>query len=159
MTKKTDLSWARLKAIWGDQFGITPSEVSALLEKHWLDEGYIVTFGNMFKDKYHIVLFKQYVNYVYHYMENNNLYWRSALLKLFNDKDKFTIDVLTYMNVPFVSWKAVTFAKYIGQWRSDFMTRGWLPKDENYNKPIINKVKSLNKSLKSKGLLTKKKKK
>ena len=39
------------------------------------------------------------------------------------------------------------------------MTRGWLPKDENFNKPIINKVKSLNLKAKSKGLIVKKKKK
>tara|TARA_B110000977_G_scaffold104281_1_gene136108 strand:+ start:290 stop:1387 length:1098 start_codon:yes stop_codon:yes gene_type:complete len=36
---------------------------------------------------------------------------------------------------------------------------GWLPKDENFNKPIINKVKSLNLKAKSKGLIVKKKKK
>ena len=159
MTKSKDLSWAQLKAIWGDQFGITPSEVSALLEKHWLDKDYTVTFGNMFKDKNNIKMFKIYVRYVYDYMEKQNLYWRSALIKLFDDKDRFTIDVLIYMNVPHASWKAVTFAKYIGQWRSDFMTRGWLPKDENFNKPIINKVKSLNLKAKSKGLIVKKKKK
>jgi len=39
------------------------------------------------------------------------------------------------------------------------MAKGYLPKDENFNKPIITKAKSLQKDLKLKGLLTKKKKK
>jgi hypothetical protein len=159
MTKKTDFTWLHLKKIWGDQFGITPTEVSALLEKHWLDKGYTVTFGNMFKDKNNVAMFKKYIKYVYEYMGDNEIHWRAALLELFTNKDSFTIDVLIYMNVPHASWKAVTFAKYIGQWRSDFIVKGWLPKDEYSNKPMIKKVKSLTRSLKSKGLLVKKKKK
>jgi len=58
---------------------------------------------------------------------------------------------------PYSEWKDVTFAKYIGQWRNDFMMEGWLSKDDV--KPMIKKVKSLTRSLKSKGLLVKKKKK
>ena len=69
MTKNKDLSWAQLKAIWGDQFGITPSEVSALLEKHRLNKNYTATYGNMFKDKNNVFMFKKYINYVYKYME------------------------------------------------------------------------------------------
>ena len=159
MTKNKGLSWAQLEAIWGDQFGITPSDVSSLLEKHWLDKNYTATYGNMFKDKNNIFMFKKYINYVYKYMAANDIYWRAALLKLFNDKDDNTINTLIYMNVPHASWKAVTFAKNIGIWRSDLMAKGYLPKDENFNKPIITKAKSLQKDLKLKGLLTKKKKK
>ena len=92
-------------------------------------------------------------------MAANDIYWRAALLKLFEDKDDNTINTLIYMNVPHASWKAVTFAKNIGMWRSDLMAKGHLPKDENFNKPIITKAKSLQKDLKLKGLLTKKKKK
>jgi hypothetical protein len=153
------LTWEHLKTIWGDQFGITPAEVSSLLEKHWLAKDYTTTFGNMFKDKKNVFMFKKYIKYVYGYMEDNNIHWRSALLKLFEDKDKFTIDVLIFMNVPHASWKSVTFAKYVGQWRSDFITKGWLPKDENEFKPMVKTIKSAEKKLKKSGLLLKKKKK
>ena len=150
------LTWEQFISIWDGQFGITPTETSALLEKHWLDKNYTTTFGNMFKNKENVFMFKKYIKYVYAYMEDNNLFWRSALLKLFEDKDSFTIDVLIFMNVPHASWKPVTFAKYIGQWRSDFIVKGWLPKDENEYKPMI---KSELKRLKKSGLLLKKKKK
>jgi len=150
------LTWEQFISIWDGQFGITPTETSALLEKHWLDKNYTTTFGNMFKNKENVFMFKKYIKYVYAYMEDNNLFWRSALLKLFEDKDSFTIDVLIFMNVPHASWKPVTFAKYIGQWRSDFIVKGWLPKDENEYKPMI---KSELKKLKKSGLLLKKKKK
>ena len=150
------LTWEQFIAIWDGQFGITPTETSALLEKHWLDKNYTTTFGNMFKNKENVFMFKKYIKYVYAYMEDNNLFWRSALLKLFEEKDIFTIDVLIFMNVPHASWKPVTFAKYIGQWRSDFIVKGWLPKDENEYKPMI---KSELKKLKKSGLLLKKKKK
>ena len=144
------LTWEQFISIWDGQFGITPTETSALLEKHWLDKNYTTTFGNMFK---------KYIKYVYAYMEDNNLFWRSALLELFEEKDGFTIDVLIFMNVPHASWKPVTFAKYIGQWRSDFIVKGWLPKDENEYKPMIKNIKSAEKKLKKSGLLLKKKKK
>ena len=150
------LTWKQFISIWDGQFGITPTETSALLEKHWLDKNYTTTFGNMFKNKENVFMFKKYIKYVYAYMEDNNLFWRSALLKLFEEKDIFTIDVLIFMNVPHASWKPVTFAKYIGQWRSDFIVKGWLPKDENEYKPMI---KSELKKLKKSGLLLKKKKK
>ena len=153
------LTWEQFIAIWDGQFGITPTETSALLEKHWLDKNYTTTFGNMFKNKENVFMFKKYIKYVYAYMEDNNLFWRSALLELFEEKDGFTIDVLIFMNVPHASWKPVTFAKYIGQWRSDFIVKGWLPKDENEYKPMIKNIKSAEKKLKKSGLLLKKKKK
>ena len=153
------LTWKQFISIWDGQFGITPTETSALLEKHWLDKNYTTTFGNMFKDKQNVFMFKKYIKYVYEYMADNNIGWRSALLKLFEEKDGFTIDVLIFMNVPHASWKPVTFAKYIGQWRSDFIVKGWLPKDENEYKPMIKNIKSAEKKLKKSGLLLKKKKK
>ena len=134
MTKKTDLSWAQLKAIWGDQFGITPTEVHQLLERHWLKENWTTYKGNMWKDPQNIELFKKYVQHVYDYMSLMEIHWRAALIELFNDNDSKT-----------------------AAWRNDFMMEGWLSKDDV--KPMIKKVKSLTRSLKSKGLLVKKKKK
>tara|TARA_R110000796_G_scaffold80057_1_gene177315 strand:- start:249 stop:758 length:510 start_codon:yes stop_codon:yes gene_type:complete len=169
MTKKTDLSWAQLKAIWGDQFGITPTEVHQLLERHWLKENWTTYKGNMWKDPQNIELFKKYVQHVYDYMSLMEIHWRAALIELFNDNDSKTAALLLELGVstvkdfqedsksPYSEWKDVTFAKYIGQWRNDFMMEGWLSKDDV--KPMIKKVKSLTRSLKSKGLLVKKKKK
>jgi len=153
------LTWKQFISIWDGQFGITPTETSALLEKHWLDKNYTTTFGNMFKDKQNVFMFKKYIKYVYEYMADNNIGWRSALLKLFEEQDLKTIQCLIFMNVPHSSWKPVTFAKYIGQWRSDFIVKGWLPKDENEYKPMIKNIKSAEKKLKKSGLLLKKKKK
>lgn len=165
MTRNKDLSWAWLKKIWGDQYKVTPKDIHGLLMKHWLKENYSVTFGHMWKDPENIKEFKKYVQYVYAYMEENKIQWRAALIKLFNKNDEYTGSLLLFLNIstvedvktPFKEWKAVTFAKYIGQWRSDFMVKGWLPKDDV--KPMIKKVKSLDKKLKKSGLLSKKKKK
>ena len=169
MTKNKDLSWQWLKLIWGDQYGITPSEVSSLLEKHWLKENWTVYQGHMWKNPQNVEQFKKYVEYVYSYMTKNKIHWREALLKLFKDNDLKTAALLLELNIstaqdfdvnsksPYSKWKAVTFAKYIGQWRNDFMMAGHLPKDDV--KPMIKEVKSLKRDLKLKGLLTKKKKK
>ena len=167
MTKNKDLSWQWLKLIWGDQYGITPTEVSALLEKHWLKENWTVYQGHMWKNPQNVEQFKKYVQYVYSYMTKNKIHWREALLKLFKDNDLKTAALLLELNIstvkdfqedsksPYSKWKAVTFAKYIGQWRNDFLMAGWL----HDVKPMIKEVKSLKKDLKLKGLLTKKKKK
>ena len=48
---------------------------------------------------------------------------------------------------------------FMSIWRSDFIVKGWLPKDENEYKPMIKNIKSAEKKLKKSGLLLKKKKK
>ena len=159
MAFKKNLTWNRFIKIWRDQFNISPEEANLLLKKHWLNENYTTTFGNMWKDRENRHFFKEIVTYVYECMEENNIHWRAALLKLFKEQDTYIINRLIFMNVPFEIWKPVTFAKYIGLWRSEFIVQGWLPQDEYFNQPMVKNIKLAEKKLKKSGLLSKKKKK
>ena len=153
------LTWKQFLAIWSDQFGITPEEASNILEKNWLDKNYTAYSGNIWKDPDNKKAFKNYVQYVYSYMRDYDIKWEAALLELFADKDKTSLQTLTYMNVPHHTWKPRTFAKLIGQWRIEFIEKGWIGEDFMWDKPMIKRAKLVEKKLSKSGLLKKKKKK
>ena len=153
------LTWKQFLAIWSDQFGITPEEASNILEKNFLGKDYTSYGGNIWKDPSNKKAFKNYIQYVYSYMRDYDIKWEAALLKLYEEEDDRTLDVLFEMQVVHSTWKPRTFAKLIGQWRIEFIEKGWIDEDFVWGKPMIKRAKLVEKKLSKSGLLKKKKKK
>lgn len=152
-------SWRHFAALWS-KFGIEPEEATEILTKNWLEKNYTIAYGNIWKDKQNRKDFLEYVDYVYNYMRHHKIRWRAALLELCKSHDVRTNRLLTDLKVPgavkqnVLSITPVNFAKLVGQWRQEFIDRGWLDK---FDKPEII-IKRIEKTLKRAKLLKKKKK-
>ena len=153
-------SWKHFAALWS-RFGIKPEEASKILVKNWLEKNYTIAYGNIWRDRQNRIDFLEYVDYVYGYMRSSNIRWRAACLELCKSHDARTNRLLTNLKVPgatkinAITMKPVNFAKLVGQWRQEFVDRGWLDK---FDKPEII-IKRIEKTLKRAKLLKKKKKK
>ena len=153
-------TWNQFIKIWSGQFGITPEEASKILEKNWLDKNYTSYGGNIWKDSKNREYFKSYIQHVYSYMKDYNIKWEAALLELFKDQDERTGALMVDMNLPRLERKTPrTFAKLIGQWRTEFIEKGWIGEGNLWDKPMIKRAKLLEKKLSRIGLLKKTKKK
>ena len=152
-------SWKHFAALWS-RFGIKPEEASKILVKNWLEKNYTISYGNIWKDTQNRKDFLKYVDYVYGYMGSNNIRWRAACLELCKTQDANTKNILILLKVPgavlqdAIKITPVNFAKLVGQWRQEFIDRGWL---DEFDKPQII-IKRIEKTLRRAKLLKKKKK-
>ena len=151
-------SWKHFVALWS-RFGIKPEEATKILEKNWLEKNYTIAYGNIWKDKQNRKDFIEWVEYVYTYMRQNEIRWRSACLELCKIQDVQTKKMLVLLKVPgsvvhgSINITPVNFAKLVGQWRQEFIDRGWL---DEFDKPQII-IKRIEKTLRRAKLLKKKK--
>ena len=151
------LTWKQFVEFWSAR-GLKPSEAAKVIFDNWYTKNYTVSYGNIWKDPNNRKVFKSYVEYVYWYMERNNLRWKEALLQLAANQDDTTLTMLMECNVPRAfTWKEIrgkgmkfkwtikpkNFAKLVGQWRQEFFDRGWL---DNSERPEIQSEKSLRRS-------------
>jgi len=152
-------NWVRFVDMW-KRFGLTSKEASEVLDKNWLEKNYTIAYGNIWKDKENRKDFIEWVDYVYEYMRYSEIRWRSACLELCETQDVQTKKMLVLLKVPgsvvhgSINITPVTFAKLVGQWRQEFIDRGWL---DEFDKPQII-IKRIEKTLRRAKLLKKKKK-
>ena len=152
-------SWKHFAALWS-RFGIKPEEASKILVKNWLEKNYTIAYGNIWKDTQNRKDFLKYIDYVHGYMRSSNIRWRAACLELCKTQDASTKNILILLKVPGavlqdeIIISPVNFAKLVGQWRQEFIDRGWL--DEGVKPEIV--IPRIEKTLRRAKLLKRKRK-